>query len=255
MKILVGCKLVPEEQDINVLADGSLDISKATPKISQYDLNAIEAACEIKAMVSDATITAISVGGKLLDNTKAKKDILSRGPDELAIVKDEAFENLLPDETAKVMSDAVQKIGFDLVICGDGSGDIYAQQTATRLAAILGASTLTGVSKIVSAEPDKIIVERAIDNNVEVLEVPLPAVIAVSGDINTPSIPGMKAILAASKKPTTSVEEISLNPAEKLAKLIDIKAPKQKDRLKMIIEGDDEDKIAEFIGYVRKAVN
>ncbi len=44
MKIITCYKCVPDEQDIAVNnADGSLDFSKADAKISQYDLNAIEA--------------------------------------------------------------------------------------------------------------------------------------------------------------------------------------------------------------------
>ncbi len=254
MKILVACKLVPEDQDIKILADGSLDTSKAAPKISPFDLNAIEAACEIKTLISDTYITAVTIGGKDLDNSKAKKDILSRGPDGLALVQNEAFENLLPEQTAKIMGDAVQNIGFDLVICGDGSGDIYAQQTATRLGTKLGVSTLTGVSKILSADADKIIVERSLSDDVEVLEIPLPAVIAVSGDINTPTIPGMKSILGAAKKPINNIDGLSVS-TEKLVELVDIKAPKQKDRLNVIIEGDDEDKIAEFAAHIRKVIS
>lgn len=33
MKILVGCKLVPEDQDIVVQNDGTLDMSKAAQKL------------------------------------------------------------------------------------------------------------------------------------------------------------------------------------------------------------------------------
>ncbi len=255
MKILVGCKLVPEDQDINILTDGCLDMSKAAPKISQFDLNAIEAACEMKTMVSDAMVTALSIGGKSLENSKARKDILSRGPDALAIVKDESFESLLPDQTAKLMAKAAEEIGFDLIVCGDGSGDIYAQQTATRLGAELGVSTLTGVSKIVSLEGGQLTVEKSLENDIEVLALSLPAVIAVSGDINTPSIPGMKAILAAGKKPIHNIEGISVEPTEKLVELIDVKAPEKKDRLNIIIEGDDDDKIAEFVAHIRKIIN
>ena len=43
MKIITCYKCVPDEQDIAINnADGSLDLSKADAKISQYDLNAIE---------------------------------------------------------------------------------------------------------------------------------------------------------------------------------------------------------------------
>lgn len=250
MKILVGCKLVPEDQDISVQSDGTLDTSKAAPKISQFDLNAIETAVEIKKTKEDAVITAVSVGGKYLQNVKVKKDMLSRGPDELIAVSDEKYENILPHQTAQILANVVKENGCDLFICGDGSGDLYAQQTGMRLGALLDVPTVNGVSKIVSLEADKIVVERALENEIEILELPLPAVICVSADINEPSIPGMKAILAAGKKPvntpTVDIED------SKVVELLEVKAPKKKERAHVVIEGDGDDQIAEFVTHLKK---
>lgn len=257
MKILVGYKLVPEEQDIAVNADGSLDTAKAAPKISQFDLNAVEAAVELKGMVADSTVTALSVGGKELENTKARKDILSRGPEELAVVVDEKFQNALPHQTALVLAAAAKKLGFDLILCGDGSGDLYAQQVGMRLGALLDVPSINGVSKIVSATDSTLTVERALEEEVEVLEIPLPAVVSVSADINVPTIPGMKAILKASKKPVSvlGADELGLEGESGLVESVEVKAPKQKDRKKIIVEGDGDDQIAEFVSHLRKVIN
>jgi len=257
MKIIVGCKLVPEEQDIAVQSDGTLDMSKADPKISQFDLNAVEAAVGIKGDIADSSIIAMSVGGKELENTKARKDILSRGPDELVAVIDEGLKGALPHQTAKVMAAAARKTGFDLIICGDGSGDLYAQQVGMRLGAELDVPTLNGVSKIVSADSGKLTVERALETEVETLEVPLPAVISVSTDINVPNIPGMKAILGAAKKPVNAMTpaDLELDGDSTLVELLEVKAPKKKERKNIIIEGDGEDQIAEFISHLRTIVN
>ncbi len=252
MKILVGCKLIPEDQDIIIKSDGSLDMSKATPKISQFDLNAIETAVEIKKSNPETNISAISIGGKCLDNVKARKDMLSRGPDELIIVSDEKYENILPHETAKIFANTVKDMDFDLILCGDGSGDIYAQQTGLRLGAILDLPTVNAVSKIISVDPQKVVVERALENEVEVLEIPLPAVISVSADINQPTIPGMKAIISAGKKPVNTVTNEEEIPC--LVELVDVKAPKKKERQHVIIEGDSDDKITEFISHLRKII-
>lgn len=257
MKILVGCKLVPEEQDISVQADGALDTSKAAFKISQFDLNAVEAAVQLKAATADSQITALSMGGKELENTKARKDILSRGPGELVAVIGEEFKNMLPHQTARVLAAAAQKIGFDLILCGDGSGDLYAQQVGTRLGALLNVATISGISKIVSADDSKLTVERALESEVEILEIPLPAVVSVSADINVPSIPGMKAILAAGKKPVNSLtaQDLGLEEGAALVELVEVKAPQQKERKNIIIEGDGDDQIAEFVNHLRKIVN
>lgn len=70
---------------------------------------------------------ALSVGGSLLDNTKVHKDVLSRGPNELFLVQDAQLDNALPKDTAQVLAAAARKIGFDLLLFGEGSGDLYAQ--------------------------------------------------------------------------------------------------------------------------------
>lgn len=49
---------------------------------------------------------------------------------------------------------------------------------------------------------DRIVVERVLEDEVEVIDLPLPAVLCVTSDINTPRIPSMKAILGAGKSPS-----------------------------------------------------
>jgi electron transfer flavoprotein beta subunit len=257
MKIITCYKLVPEEQDISINADGSLDTNKAAPKINPFDLNAVEAGVTIKAMTGDSLITALSVGGKALDNPKARKDILSRGPDALNIVVDEQFESLLPHQTARILAAAAQKNEFDLIICGDGSGDLFAQQVGMQLGELLNISTINAISKIVAVNDTSITVERALDDEIEVLEITLPAVISVSADINEPQIPSMKTILAAAKKPVTQLtaEEIGLGELPKLVEAVSVVAPKQAKRAQVILEGDDEAQIAAFAEHLRKALN
>ncbi|MGG7125704.1 electron transfer flavoprotein, partial [Salmonella enterica subsp. enterica] len=86
MKIISCYKCEPDEQDIAINnADGTLDFSKADSKIIQYDLNAIEAACQLKHQLGDAQVVAMSVGGKAQTNAKGRKDVLSRGPDDLIV--------------------------------------------------------------------------------------------------------------------------------------------------------------------------
>lgn len=252
MKILVGCKVVPEEQDIAVNGE-TLELSKANPKISQFDLNALQAAVDIKEQNADANIKVLSIGGKSLENTKVRKDILSRGADELVVISNDKFENLLPCDTAEMFKQTASNLGFDLIICGDGSGDLFAGQTGLRVGALLDISAINCVNKIVSVDASKIVVQRELENEIEELEIALPALICVSTDINTPAIPGMKAILAAAKKPVNVMDSnFDLNG---VVELKEVKAPKKKDRLKVIVEGDGDDKIAEFAANFKKALN
>lgn len=146
-------------------------------------------------------MTALSVGGKALTNAKGRKDVLSRGPDELIVVIDDQFEQALPQQTASALAAAAQKAGFDLILCGDGSSDLYAQQVGLLVGEILNIPAVNGVSKIISLTADTLTVERELEDETETLSIPLPAVVAVSTDINSPQIPSMKAILGAAKKP------------------------------------------------------
>lgn len=81
---------MPNKQNIAVNnANSSLNFSKANAKISQYNLNAIKAACQLKQQAAEAQVTALSVGGKALTNAKGRKDVLLRGLDELIVVIDD----------------------------------------------------------------------------------------------------------------------------------------------------------------------
>ncbi len=249
MKILVGCKLVPEDQDMSVEFNGELNLNKAMPKINPFDLNALQTAVDIKNITNESNICAVSIGGKYLENVKARKDILSRGADELHIACKEEYSNLLPDVSVKIFSQMAKMIGYDLIVCGDGSGDIYSQQTGLRLGALLNIPSINGISKIIEVLDDHMVVQRTLENEIETLKVSLPAVICVSADINTPAIPGMKAIISAGKKPVNS-HEINIDD-KNLVKFIKTNAAKSKERKHIVIDGDSEEQIDEFIKNIQ----
>jgi electron transfer flavoprotein beta subunit len=256
MKIITCYKCVADEQDITVnSADGSLDFSRAAAKISQYDLNAIEAANQLKQQMPDAQVIALSVGGEALNNAKGRKDVLSRGPDELVVVVDARFEQALPHQTATGLAAAVNTLGFDLILCGDGSADLYAQQVSLLLGEALQVPALNGISQIVSLTQDAVVVVRELEEETETLTVPLPAVLAVSTDINAPQIPSMKAILGAAKKPVQawSAADAGIGQIDALSAQ-QVTAPKQKARQHIIIEGDGDDHIAAFADHLRKLI-
>ena len=254
MNIITCYKSVPDEQDITVnSADSSLDFSRANTKISQYDLNAIEAANQLKTQLDGIQITAMSVGGKALTNAKARKDVLSRGADDLVVVVDDQFEASLPYQTAVALAAAATKKGYDLILCGDGSADLSSQQVSLLVGEILNIPAINGINNIVSLSNDSITVERELENEIETLTIPLPAVIAVSTDINTPQIPSMKAILGAAKKTVQqwSVADLGLDVITARSEQ-KVAAPKQKVRQRIIIEGDGDDQIAELAEHLRK---
>jgi electron transfer flavoprotein alpha/beta subunit len=254
MKIVTCFKLVPEEQDIVVTPERSLNFDRAEAKISQFDLNAIEAAAQLAAESDE--IVALTVGGSLLQNSKVRKDVLSRGPDSLFMVQDAQLEHALPRDTAQALACAATKIECDLMLFGEGSGDIYAQQVGLLVGELLQLPVVNAVSKI-ERHGERILVERTLENEIEVLELPLPAVLCVTSDINTPRIPSMKAILGAGKKAVTpwQASDIGWTPVPQLAELVAITVPPQTERKRIILENDSADAIAELADHLKKALN
>lgn len=115
------------------------------------------------------------------------------------MVQDAQLEHALPKETALALASAAEKIGFDLLLFGEGSGDIYAQQVGLLTGELLKLPVINAVSHI-QRDGDKIIVERTLEEDVEIIELTLPAVLCVTSDINVPRIPSMKAILGSREK-------------------------------------------------------
>lgn len=257
MKLITCCKVVRDELDISVGANRELNTETAGLKISLYDLNALEAAVEIAQSQPDSHITALSLGNTTtLENSKIRKDILSRGVDELTVIADDGCDSLYPTESAVLLAAAADKIGFDLLICGEGSGDIYAQQTGIQIGERLNLPCINAVSKI-TLTGSTFVVERTLEDAVEELELTLPAVISVTSDINIPRLPSMKAILAANKKPVTQwgLADVAGDLSQPTATRISALAPQQANRLGIIIEGDSDDNISTFARHLRQALN
>ena len=117
MKIVVAVKVVADDQDIFVAGDRTLDYSKAHQVISSYDKNAIEAAAQLAA-ANDGTVTVISAATSKATDAKLKKDILSRGVDELIMVTDDALATADSFAIAQVLKGIVEdKVSdYDLIL-------------------------------------------------------------------------------------------------------------------------------------------
>lgn len=255
MKIAVAVKVLPNDEDIFVAPDCSLDYSKAHETISVYDLNAIEAAAQL-AETYDGSVVVVSASEAGADDLKVKKSILSRGVDEMFMVADDAMKNLEARPTAQVLAHLLKdKVAdYDLVICGDGSADLYAGQVDVQLASILGIPVINGVTSIHPSD-SKVIVERTFDDEIEELEIPLPAVVSVSPDIALPRIAGMREILAAGKKPAdiTSLDASGATVESTVAN-ISVMAPTMAERKQQIFHADNAKELDAFATAVADAL-
>jgi electron transfer flavoprotein beta subunit len=78
--------------------------------------------------------------------------------------------------------------------------DTSSFQFAPRLASILNLPIITFAKKI-NIEGNKILVERDIEDEIQIIESELPCIVSVTGEINQPRVPSIKQILQAKSKP------------------------------------------------------
>lgn len=211
MPTLIACfKWVIDEAYIRQGSSGTLDFSSVDYKISDYDRNALEEAARLKGS-HGGTLIAMTVGTP--EATKGVKDALSRGPDQACFIADAAYKNLEPSQTAAILADAIRSkiVNYDLILCGEGSSDLYTQQVGARLAEHLGIPCISFAQKV-DLDGEHVVVERRVEEGIEVVSAPLPALVTVLPEINVPRIPGVKDTLMASKKPVMMIRKEDLMP-------------------------------------------
>jgi len=250
MPSIVACfKWVIDEAYIRRGPSGELDFSSVDYKIGEYDRNAIAETVRLKETLGAKAI-ALTVG--LPEATKGVKDALSRGTDEAYFVADSSFGNLDSSQTALILAEVIRTRikQYDLIICGEGSSDLYAQQVGPRLAEQLGIPCISFVQKL-SIAKDQLVAERRVEAGIEVITAPLPALVTVLPDINVPRIPGVKETLMAGKKPTVKIAKDELPPLSgPLLRTISLKASRMERNCERF--GTDTAEIARFVGALRK---
>src|SRR5512133_3759266 len=116
MNIVVCIKITPDAGDIEVRPDGTISLERAEWVIGGFDLQALEAGVRLAESSPGSKVIALSAGPKQIGSSKLRKDVLSRGPDELVLVADDALRDADTAVTAQVLAQAIRGMdGVDLV--------------------------------------------------------------------------------------------------------------------------------------------
>jgi len=253
MNIVVCIKFSPDAQDIQAMPDGSISLQRAEWEISGFDLQALEAAVRLVEQ-HGGTVTAVSMGTPAINQSKLKKDLLSRGANELVLVVDEQFACAGTAMTATVLAAAVRKLpSVDLVLCGEGSADLYYQQVGVQMGERLGWPVFNAVGRLEWVD-GKWRVDRHLEDEVEVLEIEPPAVLAVTTDINLTRLPTMKDILSAGKKPVMEwrLSDIGEDELPVSSWVGRDTLPPRRERKKIMIEGSPQDVARSLIEHLKR---
>lgn len=254
MNILVCFKFIYDEDEISINPDRTVDLSHSQWVVSPYDLNAIEASMKLAAALGDSTVNMLTVAGDVLSNSKAKKTALSRGPAAMYAVKVDNALDMDNLAVASTLKNAVEKIGdVDLIVCGEGSGDMYSMQLGNMLGGMLGWNTINGVSAM-TGEDGKVICQRTDGSRVEKFAISGKAVISVTSDISRARIPSMKEIMGAGKKPQTVWDAAELMGKASVTEVGSVLAPLQAERKLVVFHEAVEEEFDEFVKVLKNNI-
>ncbi|MFD8525714.1 electron transfer flavoprotein subunit beta/FixA family protein [Streptomyces capillispiralis] len=204
LRIVVCVKYVPDASGDRRFADDlTVDREDVDGLLSELDEYAVEQALQIADGAEGAEVTVVTVGPE--DARDALRKALSMGADKAVHVEDEDLHGTDVMGTSLVLAKAVEKTGYDLVVCGMASTDGVMGVLPALLAERLGVPQVTLLSEV-AVEGGVVSGRRDGDTASERLSASLPAVVSVTDQSGEARYPSFKGIMAAKKKPVESLD-------------------------------------------------
>ena len=209
MKIAVCVKQVPEQAKRIDPSSKRLDRAGESA-LNPFDVNAVEEALRIKESSGEGEVVLVSMGPERAMD--ALRKALAMGADRAVVVADDALagSDLLP--TSRVLAAALERESPDLILFGQQASDSDGAVLWAAVADRLRRPLISQAAELQVAD-GKARAKRQTEYGYDVLEAPLPAVVAVSDAINEPRYPSLKGIMGAKKKPqeTLSLSDLGVD--------------------------------------------
>ncbi len=254
MNIVVLIKQVPDTWSERKLSDGdfTLDRGAADTVLDEINERAVEEALLLKE-AGEGEVTVVTMGPA--SATDAIRKALSMGADKAVHLTDEALHGTCAIQTAKALAKVIGTLGdVDLIMAGNEATDGRSGAIPAMLAELLGRPQVTQVRKL-TVNGSTITAERETDEGLFQLEASLPCVVSVTEKINEPRYPSFKGIMAAKKKPVTTLSladagidagEVGLAAATSTVTAAAPKPPRTSGE-RVADEGDGGTKIAQYL--------
>jgi len=212
VKIAVCVKQVPDTNaEKRLTPDWRLDRAGAEQVLNPFDEYAVEEAVRIKERLG-GQITALSMGPE--PAKEAIRRAIAMGCDQGVLVSDPALAGSDALATALVLSKALAKLGFDLVLCGQESTDARGGLVPSQLAEHLDVPQHGYVAKLEFAD-GTVTSHRQVPGGYAVVQSRLPAVVSVVKAINEPRYPTLPRIMQAKRAQIAvwSLADLGVAPA------------------------------------------
>jgi electron transfer flavoprotein beta subunit len=214
MKIAVCVKETPE-------ATARARIDPATHRLDRggastlnpFDTHALEEGLRVKEKTDEGEVVAVLMGPPKAADSLRKA--LAIGADRAVHVADDALAGSDLVATARVLAKALEREAVELVLFGQQGSDSDGAVLCSAVAELLRLPVVSQAASVELAD-GKVKVSRQTEYGYDVIEAPLPCVVAVSDAINEPRYPSLKGIMGAKKKPqeTVSAADLGLSGEE-----------------------------------------
>jgi electron transfer flavoprotein beta subunit len=256
MKIVALVKQVLDTEAKIRIASSGLDVEREgeTRIINPYDEYAVEEALRIRDGAGGGEVTVISLG------TEKAKEMLrhtvAMGADSPILIYDPLFDGIDPAATALVLTRALAKVGYDLILCGKQAIDDDSAYVPIAIAELLDLPHTAVVTKLEIAD-GAALAQRETDAGIEVLRVPLPCVITCQKGLNEPRYPSLPGMMKAKRKeiPVWSAADLGVDGGSvqentmATVRSLSLPPPRTPGRL---LEGDPTQQAADLLRALRE---
>ncbi len=206
MKIYVCVKQVPDTSGVvAVNPDGTMNRSKMPAIINPDDLNAMEAALQLKES-EGAMVVAVSMGPP--QAAEMMRELLAMGADEAVLVSGREFGGSDTFATSQIIAGAIHHLGIeegDLVLCGRQAIDGDTAQVGPQIAEKLHLPQVTYATEI-KKEGNTYTVKRALEDGYMTIQVESPCLITCIKELNEPRYMTVEGVFAADEMPLTVLD-------------------------------------------------
>src|SRR5919202_837051 len=211
MKIAVCVKQVPEGAHRRIDPETKRLDRSGEGALNSFDANAVEEALRLKEATGEGEVVVLSLGPDKAQD--ALRKALAMGADRAILISDEAAAGSDLIATSYALAKALERESPDLVLFGQQAGDSDGAVLWAAVAERLRRPMVSQAAELSHAD-GKLTVKRQTEFGYDVIEAPLPAVVAVSDAINEPRYPSLKGIMGAKSKPqdTVTLAELGIEP-------------------------------------------
>jgi electron transfer flavoprotein beta subunit len=216
MNIAVCIKQIPDPATPYALdAENHWVIRPQDQVLDDTDRYGVEVALQL-AEASQGTVTLYSMSPS--GSLQGIRQALAMGADKAFLIDDPSLKGSDALTTAKILSAAISREGFDLVIAGTESTDGYSGVVPQMMSELLDVPCLSFARKVDVAD-GAITIERQTAAGYEVVAAHLPALLTVTAGVVEPRYPTFKGIMQAKSKPidSSTAADLGVTPESRQA--------------------------------------